>query len=68
MKTLTVPGMNQDETNVLECDATAMVDWKEGGDAFLEAFDEQLKPYGLEVVCWDTGQATSVWKVQRIGE
>ncbi len=49
----------------IECEATAMIDGKEGGDAFLIAFDKQLLEFDLEVVSWDTGQDCYAWKITR---
>lgn len=62
MKILEMPGP-EDEA---ECDATVIVDFKEGNEAFLLAFDKQLKEFGMEVVQWNTGSSVSVWKIQKI--
>lgn len=68
MKILPMPGMDQDEFDIPDYDCYCY-DWKVGGEAFLVAFDKQLRPFGLEVVCWDGGQDTYVWKIQRrLGE
>lgn len=38
-------------------------DWKSHADFILDEIDEQLAPFGLEVVLYETGGDNYVWRI-----
>ena len=48
-----------------EEEAVGSVDWKEHADTILEIVDDQLAPFGLEIVQYDTHGDYYMWRIEK---
>ena len=62
MRTIEVDDRDYDDETV------GIAHWRGAADTIFETIDEQLEPFGLEIIIIDSGSSEYMWRIERRSE